>query len=82
MSRDDVAPDVRPTLGRGPKEKQGPRGAMTATQLRERERTVSCAVAHPHRRRRQAWRRAGVRGPRIEVTESPMASTTVSIEPR
>ncbi|MEZ6021613.1 MAG: translation initiation factor IF-2 [Planctomycetota bacterium] len=82
VSRDDVAPDVRPTLGRGPKEKQGPRGAMTATQLREREqgrflrrgptRTVGGA---------KRGGRAGGRGPRIEVTESPMAGTTVSIEP-
>lgn len=38
-SRDDVAPDVRPTFGRGPGggKAAGPRGDLTAAQLRERE---------------------------------------------
>lgn len=39
QSRDDVTPDVRPTFGRGPGagKAAGPRGELTATQLRERE---------------------------------------------
>ncbi len=81
VSRDDVAPDVRPTMGRGRQEKTGPRGSLTATQLREREQ--GRFLRRQGQRSNSGNKRGGrgPRGPRIEVTESPLAGGSVTIEP-
>ena len=79
LSRDDVAPDVRPTFGKGGKEGQrGARGNLTAAQLREREQGRFL------RRNRQGGvqgqRRSGGRpGPRTQITDSPLSGQTVAI---
>jgi translation initiation factor IF-2 len=83
QSRDDATPDVRPTFGRdrnrqaGP---TGPRGKMTAAELREREqgrflRRNRAAGGPPGRRNS-----GGRGGSRDQVTESPHKGGTVSIE--
>ena len=81
LNRDDATPNVRPTFGRGkagPGQATGPRGGMTATQLREREQGRFL------RRNRQSGvqgqRRTGGRGRPSLVTDSPLAGETVSIE--
>lgn len=81
VSRDDVAPDVRPTMGRGRQEKTGPRGNLTATQLREREqgRFLRRGGQRSNSGNKRGGR--GPRGPRIEVTDSPLAGSSVTIEP-
>ena len=82
VGRDDVTPDVRPTLGRGKTEKAGPRGNLTATQLREREqgRFLRRGGARNSGGNKRGGRSGG-RGPRIEVTESPLSGTSLTIEP-
>ncbi len=80
VGRDDVTPDVRPSLGRGPREKTGPRGNLTATQLREREQGRFLRRSGPRGRGGSRRGGRGARGPRVEVTESPLAGTTVAIE--
>ena len=83
QSRDDATPDVRPTFGRdrnrqaGP---TGPRGKMTAAELREREqgrflRRNRAAGGPPGRR--SGGQRGGSRD---QVTESPYKGGSVSIE--
>ncbi len=83
QSRDDATPDVRPTFGRdrnrqaGP---AGPRGKMTAAELREREqgrflRRNRAAGGPPGRRNS-----GGRGGSRDQVTESPYRGSTVAIE--
>lgn len=81
VNRDDATPDVRPTFGRGkagPGQATGPRGGMTATQLREKEQGRFL------RRNRQSGvqgqRRTGGRGRPTLVTDSPLAGESVSIE--
>ncbi|MAE47294.1 MAG: translation initiation factor IF-2 [Planctomycetes bacterium] len=81
LNQDDATPDVHPTFGRGkgtPGQTTGPRGGMTATQLREREQGRFL------RRNRQSGvqgqRRTGGRGRPALVTESPLTGETVSIE--
>ena len=82
QSRDDATPDVRPTFGRdrnrqaGP---AGPRGKMTAAELREREqgrflRRNRAAGGPPGRRS------SGRGGHRAQVTDSPYGGSKVSIE--
>lgn len=81
QGRDDATPDVRPTFGRdrnrqaGP---TGPRGKMTAAELREREQGRFL------RRNRAAGgppgRRGGRGGSRDQVTESPYSGQRVAIE--
>ncbi len=80
-NQDDATPDVRPTFGRGkgsPGQTTGPRGGMTATQLREREQGRFL------RRNRQSGvqgqRRTGGRGRPVLVTESPLAGENITIE--
>ncbi|MFT5199089.1 MAG: translation initiation factor IF-2, partial [Planctomycetota bacterium] len=80
VGRDDVTPDVRPSLGHGPREKAGPRGALTATQLREREQGRFLRRSGPRGRGGSRRGGRGARGPRVEVTESPLGGTTVVIE--
>ncbi|MEM1453204.1 MAG: translation initiation factor IF-2, partial [Planctomycetota bacterium] len=83
QSRDDATPDVRPTFGRdrnrqaGP---TGPRGKMTAAELREREqgrflRRNRAAGGPPGRRSG-----GGRGGSRDQVTESPYKDGSVTIE--
>ncbi len=83
QSRDDATPDVRPTFGRdrnrqaGP---AGPRGKMTAAELREREqgrflRRNRAAGGPPGRRNS-----GGRGGSRDQVTESPHKGGSVAIE--
>ena len=83
QSKDDATPDVRPTFGRdrnrqaGP---AGPRGKMTAAELREREqgrflRRNRAAGGPPGRRSS-----GGRGGSRDQVTESPYRGSTVAIE--
>ncbi len=81
VNQDDATPDVHPTFGRGkgnPGQTTGPRGGMTATQLREREQGRFL------RRNRQSGvqgqRRTGGRGRPVLVTESPLTGESVSIE--
>ncbi|MDG1050603.1 MAG: translation initiation factor IF-2, partial [Planctomycetota bacterium] len=83
QSRDDATPDVRPTFGRdrnrqaGP---AGPRGKMTAAELREREQgrflRRNRAAGGPPGRRGSGGRGGG----RDQVTESPYKGSTVGIE--
>ena len=83
QSRDDATPDVRPTFGRdrnrqaGP---AGPRGKMTAAELREREQgrflRRNRAAGGPPGRRNSGGRGGG----RDQVTESPHKGGTVAIE--
>ena len=83
QSRDDAMPDVRPTFGRdrnrqaGP---AGPRGKMTAAELREREQgrflRRNRAAGGPPGRRSSGQRG----GSRDQVTESPYKGGSVSIE--
>lgn len=83
QSRDDAAPDVRPTFGRdrnrqaGP---AGPRGKMTAAELREREQgrflRRNRAAGGPPGRRSSGGRGGG----RDQVTESPYSGGSVTIE--
>ncbi len=80
VGRDDVTPDVRPSYGRGPKEKTGPRGNLTATQLREREQGRFLRRSGPRGRGGSRRGARGPRGPRVEVTESPLSGTTVAID--
>ncbi|HPF12833.1 MAG: translation initiation factor IF-2 [Planctomycetes bacterium] len=82
VSSDDVAPDVRPTMGRGRTEKAGPRGNLTATQLREREqgRFLRRGGSRTSGGAKRGVR-VGGRGSRLEVTDSPMAGSSVTIEP-
>ena len=83
QSRDDATPDVRPTFGRDRNRQSGPtgpRGKMTAAELRDREQGRFL------RRNRAAGgppgRRGGGRGggSRDQVTESPHAGSKVAIE--
>lgn len=84
QSRDDRAPDVRPTFGRDRGRQQGPtgpRGKMTAAELREREqgrflRRNRAAGGPPGRR----GGGGGRGGSREQVTESPYKGGTVTIE--
>ena len=89
-SRDDVAPDVRPTFShdRGGRMRggggTGSRGALTASQLRERE---SGRFLRRNRPAGQAGGKGGrgggpsrSSGPRRNVTESPMAGSTVELQ--
>lgn len=86
QSRDDATPDVRPTFGRDRSRQQGPtgpRGKMTAAELREREqgrflRRNRAAGGPPGRRGSGGGRGRG--GPREQVTESPYAGSKVAIE--
>ncbi|MEM6671868.1 MAG: translation initiation factor IF-2 [Planctomycetota bacterium] len=83
QSRDDATPDVRPTFGRdrsrqpGP---TGPRGKMTAAELREREQgrflRRNRAAGGPPGRRTGGGRSSS----RDEVTQSPYKGGSVTIE--
>jgi translation initiation factor IF-2 len=83
QSRDDATPDVRPTYthGRGPVPGGGggPRGNLTAAQLRERE-------SGRFLRRNRGGNSGGGRGGRgrgrgmVSVLDSPMAGQTVTIQ--
>jgi translation initiation factor IF-2 len=84
QSRDDVAPDVRPTFGARGRGGSGPRGNLTAAELREREQSRFL------RRNRTAGgpgggggRRTGGRGgsrSSEQVTMSPLSGQSVVIE--
>ena len=81
LSRDDVTPDVRPTFGRtrNPGQTTGPRGKMTATELREREQ--GRFLRRNRQQGAQGQRRAsGGRGRRELVTDSPLAGQQVVVE--
>ena len=83
QSRDDATPDVRPTFGRDRNRQAGPigpRGKMTAAELREREqgrflRRNRAAGGPPGRKNS-----GGRSGSRDQVTESPHKGGSVSIE--
>jgi translation initiation factor IF-2 len=83
QGRDDATPDVRPTFGRDRGRAQsptGPRGKMTAAELREREqgrflRRNRAAGGPPGR-----GGRGGRGGSRDTVTLSPYSGQKVSIE--
>ncbi|MEC8511331.1 MAG: translation initiation factor IF-2 [Planctomycetota bacterium] len=85
QSRDDFTPDVRPTFGRDRGRQQGPtgpRGKMTAAELREREqgrflRRNRAAGGPPGRRGSGGGGRSGSRE---QVTESPYSGGSVTIE--
>ena len=84
QSRDDFTPDVRPTFGRDRGRQQGPtgpRGKMTAAELREREQgrflRRNRAAGGPPGRRSSGGGRGGSRE---QVTESPYKGGTVTIE--
>lgn len=81
LSRDDVTPDVRPTFGRTrtPGQTTGPRGKMTATELREREQ--GRFLRRNRQQGAQGQRRSsGGRGRHELVTDSPLAGQQVAIE--
>ncbi|MBL6720059.1 MAG: translation initiation factor IF-2 [Planctomycetes bacterium] len=81
LSRDDVTPDVRPTFGRTrtPGQTTGPRGKMTATELREREQ--GRFLRRNRQQGAQGQRRSsGGRGRHELVTDSPHAGQQVAIE--
>ncbi|MCC6407633.1 MAG: translation initiation factor IF-2 [Planctomycetes bacterium] len=83
-SKDDVAPDVNPTLGHDRRKAlvrgdHGSRGQMTASQLREKE-----SGRYLRRRGQQTPSGPPVRGPRgfqrTEAPDSPMSGGDVKIE--
>lgn len=85
QSRDDFTPDVRPTFthgGKGGRGGSGPRGNLTAAELREREQGRFLRRAGRGPTGTQGGRRGGGGGSRTreEVTASPLAGTTVSVE--
>ncbi len=81
QSRDDFTPDVRPTFsGRGPRGGTGPRGKLTAQELREREqgrflRRGGRVQQTGGGRRGQAPSRG-----RQQVTASPLEGNKVAVE--
>ncbi|MEM8711776.1 MAG: translation initiation factor IF-2 N-terminal domain-containing protein, partial [Planctomycetota bacterium] len=85
QGRDDATPDVRPTFGRDRGRQQsptGPRGKMTAAELREREqgrflRRNRAAGGPPGRRGGGGGGRGGSRD---TVTDSPYAGQKVAID--
>ncbi|TDJ66330.1 MAG: translation initiation factor IF-2 [Planctomycetota bacterium] len=86
QSRDEAAPDVRPTFthdrGRGPlRGAGGARGNLTAAQLREREQGRFLRRTRPGGPGMGGRRGPGA-GPRYRdrVTESPLAGTTVKVQ--
>ncbi|MBL8860035.1 MAG: translation initiation factor IF-2 [Planctomycetes bacterium] len=84
-SRDDVAPDVKPTLGHDKKRAlvrgdRGPRGQLTAGELREREAGRFLRRSGPGARGGPGPG-MGTRGPRRDDgSGSPHAGTTVAID--
>ncbi|MEZ6013979.1 MAG: translation initiation factor IF-2 [Planctomycetota bacterium] len=89
QSRDDSAPDVRPTLGGhrragGPASPQpaatGPRGKLTAAELREREQNRFLRHNRTSQTGHTQGRRSGGGRRSENATESPYAGSEVSIE--
>jgi translation initiation factor IF-2 len=87
QSRDEAAPDVRPTLGGrragGPASPQpsasGPRGKLTAAELREREQNRFLRHNRTSQTGHVQGRRAGTGRRNDNVTESPYAGGSVDI---
>ena len=86
QSRDEATPDVRPTYGRG--KAAGPRGKLTAAELREREqgrflrrggRATTPTTGGPGTGVAAGRRGPGGR-PQSDVKDSPLAGTQVAVE--
>ena len=78
---DDFTPDVRPTFTKAGRGSSGPRGNLTAAQLREREQSRFLRrQGRPGATGGRGRRLGGPARPREQVRESPLAGQQVVIE--